>query len=134
MPKPVPILRGRIHGGRINWYGDDARRFSVIKLALEDQDIEVTLQKKRKPRSDKQLRYYWAVIVEMIAEAAGYTPEEAHEALKWHFLKIPDARLPTVRSTGDMSTAEIEEYYSRCRQLGSEIYGIYIPEPNESEY
>jgi len=53
-----------------------------------------------------------------------------HEALKWRFLqthadqsgefevKSSWVRLPTVRSTADLDTAEFTEYIEQCRRLG----------------
>jgi hypothetical protein len=132
-PRQVPILRARIEQARVVWAGIDGKRFDALKRHLEGQDVELTLQKRRKKRSLKQNSYYWPVVVGMIQEAAGYlTDEEAHDALRMHFLqKHEDGQLPTVRSTTELTTVEFEEYLSKCRQLGAEMYGIYIPEPNE---
>ena len=129
-----PLLRARIENGQVVWQGIDGKRWETVKNFLEGCEVEITIGKRRKKRSGKQLRYYWAVIVAMIAEAAGYsTPEEAHDALRMHFLlKHEEGKPPTIRSTGELSTVETEEYYSKCRQLGAELFGIYIPEPNEA--
>ena len=129
---PVPILRGRIENGKFVWAGLDAKRWEAQRRFLEGKEVEVTIQRLRKRRSLNQNAYMWGVVVAMIAEAAGYEPEEAHDALKIRFLTIHgDTALPTVRSTTDLTTTEFEEYLSKCRQLGAEMYGIYIPEPNE---
>ena len=129
---PVPILRGRIENGKFVWAGLDAKRWEDQRRFLEGKEVEVTIQRLRKRRSLNQNAYMWGVVVAMIAEAAGYESEEAHDALKIRFLTIHgDTALPTVRSTTDLTTTEFEEYLSKCRQLGAEMYGIYIPEPNE---
>jgi hypothetical protein len=132
-PRQNPVLRARIEQGRVSWQGIDGKRFDALKIHLEGEDVEITLQKLRRQRSGRQNRYYWGVLVAMIAEAAGYsTPEEAHDALRLHFLqKHDDGQMPTIRSTTELTTAEFEEYQSKCRQLATEMFGIYVPEPNE---
>lgn len=83
-------------------------------------------------RSDKENRYYWAVIVKTLADFCGYTSEEMHEALKWQFLKVVTPGKPNkVRSTSDLTTVEAEEYYESIRQWAAQEYGVIIPLPNE---
>jgi hypothetical protein len=41
-------------------------------------------------------------------------------------------RLPTVRSTTDLDTAEFVEYIEQCRRLGAEM-GVIIPSPGFAE-
>lgn len=134
MKTPAPILRGLMENGKIKWHGTDARRLAIITKFLEGKEIELTLRAKPKRRSLNQNRYYWCVVVSMLAMAAGYEPEEMHEALKFRFLRIhEDGPLPAARSTTDLTTKEFEEYAAKCRQLGAEMYGLYVPEPNEVE-
>ena len=78
-----------------------------------------------------QNSYYWTVTVQIISDWTGYTPDEAHEMLKWKFLRREEAgKPPTVRSTADLTTSEAEDYYEQIRRwAGSE--GVRIPMPNE---
>lgn len=92
----------------------------------------LTIKKRSKPRSLNENSYYHGVIVKMIAEYCGYTPEEAHDALKWEFLR-KDGVIPTIRSTTDLSTIEFEEYCSKIRMWASKELGVYIPSPNEPD-
>ncbi len=130
-----PLLRGRVSedGTRILWDGLDGKRFDVIKKHLAGEQIEVVIGKRKKKRSLRQNAYMWAVVNPMIAEAAGYsTAEEAHDALRMHFLLVHNEERPdTIRSTTELTTVEMEEYLAKCRQLAAELWGIYIPEPNE---
>lgn len=43
-------------------------------------------------------------------------------------------KVTTLRSTADISTAEMEKCITRFRNWASEEAGIYLPEPNEEEY
>lgn len=119
--------------GRIQWFGIDGKRLDALKKHLEGCNVELVLQKERKQRTVKQNAYYWGVVVEMLAEAAGhYEAEEMHDALREKFLRKYDvSELPTVRSSTELTTVEWEEYMQKCRMLGAEMFGIYIPEPNE---
>lgn len=127
-----PILRARIEQGRVQWQGIDGKRFDTIKRFLEGSEVEITIGKRRKKRSLAQNAYMWGVVYAMIGEAAGYTPEEAHEALKWRFLRVhDDSPIPTVRSTTELTTVEMEHYLAQCRQLAAELFALYIPDPNE---
>jgi len=130
----VPILRGHIKDGILCFHGIDAKRYKTILQHLEGREYELTLRGRQKKRSLNQNAWYWSCIVAMIAEAAGYSTEEAHEALKQKFLTIyGDSELPTVRSTTSLSTTEMVEYCERCRQLAAEMFGIYVPDPGEVE-
>jgi hypothetical protein len=115
------------------WQGIDGKRWEAVKTFLEGQEVEITIGRRRKRRSLAQNSYYWGVVVEAIAEAAGYsTAEEAHDALRLHFLeKHRDGQMPTIRSTAELTTVEFEDYVAKCRQLGAEMFGIYIPDPLE---
>lgn len=90
---------------------------------------------KKTQRSNEQNRYYWGVVVAYIAEDSGYTPDETHDSLRHHFLTDhTNPEFPRVRSTTELDTMEFEYYLECCRRLGSEIYGLYIPLPNEVNY
>lgn len=130
-----PLLKGRVSedGTRILWHGVDGKRFDVVKKHLAGQEVEITIGRLRKKRSLKQNAYLWSVVNPMVAEAAGYsTPEEAHDALRMHFLlKHGDLPMPTIGSTTELTTVQFEEYCAKIRQLAAQMWGLYIPEPNE---
>jgi hypothetical protein len=78
---------------------------------LEGKESEFTARAKRRKRSLSQNSYYWGIVVAMLAEAAGYSPEEMHDALKFELLRVHgDSRLPTARSTTELTTVEMEDY------------------------
>ncbi len=130
--KQLPILRGKIVNGEIQWQGIDGKRWKVAKDFLEGRECEITIGPKRKRRSLNQNRYLWGCVYALMAEAAGYTPEEMHDACRWHFLqKHDEGPLPTVRSTTELTTMEMEDYLAKCRQLAAEMWGVYVPDPCE---
>lgn len=114
---------------------DDPRTFKLAFCMLEGKRTCVTVSKETKRRSTQQSRYYWGVVCRLVGEVTGYTTDEAHDALRWQFLKQHrDGMPPTVRSTTSLTTAEFEEYMTSIRQWASTELGCWIPEPNEVEY
>ena len=80
----------RKHTGKIN-KGDfipfNNGAWSQELQRYEGQTVIVTVGKIAHDRSGQQNKYYWAVIVDILAEYFGYTKDEMHDVLKWHFLK-----------------------------------------------
>lgn len=114
----------------------DLRRWQDRLQQLAGKPVVVTLDRPRKRATESQRKYYWGVIVEMLANELGYTKEEMHEALKYKFLRTeaePDRRrvLETVRSTEDLSTTEREKFHEDVRMWAARDLGIVIPLPNE---
>ncbi len=101
--------------------------------SLAPDAVEVIVRKRRTQRSIRQNKYYWKVIIGIVAEELGYTKDEAHEALAWHFLQVQegDERLPKRRSTTDLTVQEFEAYALQCRVFAAQTLGLDVPEPNE---
>ena len=122
--------RAELVGTKLSFYA--AERVQAWLATQKDGTYTVSIGRERDRLSDRQRRYYFGVVVPILAEYFGYEPDEMHEALKWHFLRThPDSPLPTVKSITKFSTAEMEEYLRRVRTWASSEYGVYIPEPNE---
>lgn len=128
--KHTPIFYGEVTDGTLGIYNKD--RLKKWVQSLEGEKIELTVKKKRKKRSLPQNSYYWAVIVDILGNQFGYTPDEMHEALKWKFLRL-DRDLPTVRSTADLTTGEFIEYIEQIKVWAASEHDCYLPDPNEYE-
>ena len=112
----------------------DKEKFKKYIQGLKDGDYYLTVKRKTKARSSRQNKYYWGIIVPMIAQEVGYDfNTEAHEALKFMFLRQTKNGLTSLRSTSDLKTTEFEDYMTKCRKWASEFLGLYIPLPNEAE-
>ena len=102
---------------------------------LEGKDIQVSIEPRKRKRSLNQNSYMWGVVIEMLAEYFGYSPEEMHTALRFKFLNRLESGKPvTARSTTDLSTSEMEDYLSRIRIWAATEYSVNIPEPNEVDW
>lgn len=104
----------------------------ISRLPITELGYRFKVERIRKGRSINQNKYYWGIIIDMLGNELGYLPEEIHDALRIRFLSVHTEKLPTIKSTTRLSTAEFEEYLSKIRQWASEEYQIYIPLPNES--
>lgn len=93
--------------------------------SLAGKHVELVLRKRQQKRSHQANRFYWGYVLDEIADAAGYSKEEAHDALKYEFLREDgDGTLVRVKSTADLSTEDFSAYVERCMVLGAETYGI----------
>jgi hypothetical protein len=89
---------------------------------------------KKMTRSQKQNRYYFGVICDILSKDTGYLREEIHQLLAKQFLSYENQGEMFVRSTTTLSTAKFEEYLSNCRRFASMELSCYLPLPNETEY
>jgi hypothetical protein len=109
--------------------------------AFAGKDIEVTVQRKKKHRSDPQNRYYWGVVVEMIRAGMkdmgdAVTPDQVHEFLKWRFLRTQKVDESTgevlyeyAGSSRKLGTIAFAEYIESCCKFAGEFLGVEIPLP-----
>ena len=93
-----------------------------------------------KYRTTPENKYYWGVVIDLLSDELGYTPEEMHEILKIKFLcykihlKHKDGSVEEItygKTTKDLTTKEFEEYLTKIRTWASADLGILIPLPNE---
>ena len=84
-------------------------------------------------RSIEQNAYWWGVIIPEIAEASGFTHDEAHEALKAKFLGQDDLAtgLRRIGSTARLDTKQFTDLIDQVRQWALDFLNCYIPAPNE---
>ena len=129
------IFHGKITQGKLQLDSPSAYLRQIA--ALEGQQIELVLRKHKSHRSNQQNAWYWGVIVELISQHTGYTPSEAHEALKFRFLSDhnPDHQgLIKIKSTSQLSTKEFAEYCDRIVRWAAEHMEIFIPDPGQVDY
>lgn len=119
----------------------------------EGKKVTVTVERFYSKRSNKQNKYYWAVIVEhwrnILREEWGeiYQENEVHEFLKTNlnFEEVVDHSSGEVainpithevirkpKSTTKNTTHSQEEYHEACRQLAWGMFQYQIPLPNEN--
>jgi hypothetical protein len=101
---------------------------------LSGCQVEWTLRKKRVGRTDRANRYYFGVVVPLIAEYCGYERDEMHEALAMKFLRIEDCPItgtPRRKHTPETNSKEFATYVDSCIRFAAEL-GVYVPQPGET--
>ncbi len=119
----APVFFGKVVEGRIKL--DNPSRFKAYKDGLEGKRVQLVLKEKQDIRSDELNRYYWAVVVAMLGEQIGESPEEMHESLKAHF---------KVKSTAALKTKEFLEYLEQVKRWAAAFHGVNIPDPSEVDF
>ena len=113
---------------------------SLINYLKElGNDYIVEVKKQRNNRSNMQNNYYWACIVQPLANEIGYFPDEMHDILKvkfasqWESIDIKDKQvgLQVVNSSARMNTKEFEIYAEQIRVWALTELGIRLMLPNE---
>lgn len=130
----APIFTGVIDKGRLVL--DQPQKYLVQLSALNGEKIELVIRKKRNPRSMRQNSFYWGVVIEILADHLGYTPEEMHAALKIHFLRFRSEQSPliSVKSTTALSAEEFNEYVNQIVMWAAKDLNVYIPDPHQVEF
>ncbi len=120
----IPIWTGKVVEAGLLLL-DRPHDYNRYVKSLAGLKVDVQIRKRKERRSTKANSFYWSVIVPAIAEASGMTNEEAHDALKFHFLQEPgDGPLRKIRSTASLSVEEFSAYTERCQALGCDYFGI----------
>lgn len=123
----------------VNTTQDKQTLFSYLKELGTDYIVKV--KKQRNNRSNMQNNYYWACIVQPLANELGYFPDELHDTLKvkfaseWQSIEINERQvgLQTVNSTARMNSKEFEIYADQIRIWALTELGIRLMLPNEYE-
>ena len=134
IPKLMPIFWGTIgEDGRLIIH--DQKRLKEYLTGLKKGEVEITIRRWRKNRTLPQNSFYWAVILELVAEYTGMEIEEVHQTFERKFLsyrKFYKGRsYPFVRRCSSLSTAEFSEYIDKIIAFASQEFGIMFPQPNE---
>lgn len=128
----TPVFKAYEKGNGLHIVHADAFRAYIKQF--NGKTFELIARKPRKGRTNQQNNYYWGVVLALIYEHTGHSPEELHEAFKLKFLtKHADKGLEFVQSTTDLTTTGMMEYVENVRRFASVELGIVIPDPNTVE-
>ena len=117
---------------------------SEVIQSLEGKDIVITIEKKRKKRSNNQNAYYHGIVIPILKQGfynnlgEHVGTDEIHTFLKNRFLfkEIVNEQNAEIikmpQSTTELSTIQFEEYLDKIREFATEFLSIQIPLPNET--
>lgn len=102
----------------------------------EGKDVRITISDPLKTRSHPQNRYYWGVVLTMIAAETGHITEELHEFFKDKFLprvyvSVAGQERQIPKSTTSLDTMFFEQYLEQIRAFAATELNMRIPLPHE---
>lgn len=112
---------------------DKPQEYAKHVRAHRGRFVEILLRKRKTQRSSQANRYYFGVVVKLLADHCGYDRQEMHEALAMRFLRIEDCPItgaPRRKRTPDTDSQEFSEYVNHCIRLAAE-FGVVIPEAKD---
>lgn len=120
----------------LNLHFLNIQKYKQHILKFRGKTVEITIEERKRRRSNEANAYYWGVVIKMIADTCGYRTSEEfagiHSELKQKFL--PKAgRLQIAKSTSSLNTVEFSDYIEKVRQWAAEELGLYIPDPDEAK-
>ena len=115
-----------------------------LRAALKhwpDGPVEVEVRPHLETRRARANRYYWGVVLKMMAEEMGQSAEDVHEIEKMRHNSKPapdDLPMATYGAYIPQSTAKLDIhafslYLERVMLDGNEYLGIVFPPPRKSE-
>lgn len=122
------------------------KRIKEVLNSFEGKEITLTIQKKKKRRSNAQNAYYWGVVIPLMAEAVKnewgelWSYEKCHEFFKMRFLFTERVNHDTgeiikiPKSTTENTTSDQEDYHTEIRHFMFEYFNVTVPLPNEQIY
>lgn len=121
---------------------ENRRAFDEAVAKLNpDWELEITVKRLRATRSLLQNKFYWGVVVQLLSEHTGYTPDEIHDLLKMQFIPkrlavcdgngVIHGEYVLGGSTREMNTIEFGEYMEAVRQWAAETLDVVIPDPDQ---
>jgi hypothetical protein len=107
--------------------------FDALLKRMDGQEIDIGVRKHRKPRSLAQNGYLWFMYTWIAERVERHTKDSLHEAFGQLFRTDRSGPLPIVKSTTDMSTVEMTEYWEKIWQFCAETLDLVVPDPNSDE-
>lgn len=113
-----------------------------LRAALKhwpDGPVEVEIRPHLETRRARANAFMWAVVLKLMAEEMGQSPEDVHEIMKLrHNYKIvtdpvTGEEIRIAKSTARLEIAEFSTYLERVMLDGNEHLGIVFPEPRKAE-
>ena len=138
----TPKFRAKIQAGRIKLYPGEKRYYDHVLQSLEGQNVHVTIGKIKGLRTEQQMRYYWGVVVKMIADYTGDDIDTIHEFCKDKF--APRKTIAVNMSRGRKESRVVPgcthdlfkdnfftDYVDHIRQWAAQELEVVIPDPNQ---
>ena len=133
----TPKFHAQILDGRIKLFPGERRYYDECLLSLEGKNVQISIGKVKGLRTEQQMRFYWGVVVKLIADHIGHDSDYIHEFLKDKFAPRQTRRVNgEVRIVAGCSHDLFKEnffadYVDHIRAWSSAELGVVIPDPNQ---
>ena len=129
-----------VDGGRLKIR--NRRLFDAEIASLRDGwEVQIAVKRLRATRSLEQNAYYFGVVVQLLSQHTGYTPDEIHDLLKAKFIPkrlavcdgngVIQDEIVLGGSTRKMNKLEFGEYIDSIREWAAETLDLVIPDPDK---
>lgn len=131
-------LFGELKPGSFSFYHDDLALFNRWQVKGKPGPKTIAISDTQTQRSLQQLKYWWPVIVRMIADAMGELDDQyVHKLLMVKFfpreIMSPDGEIVTVgrsmSDVGDVGKKEFSEKKEKIQIWAHQFLRIEIPDP-----
>jgi hypothetical protein len=133
----TPKFHAQIIAGRIRLFPGERRYYDECLRSLEGKNVQLTLGKVKGLRTEQQMRYYFGVVVKLIADYTGDDIDTIHEFLKDKFapkktITVEKETRVVPGCTHDLFKDNFfEDYVDHIRQWAAQELQIVIPDPNQ---
>ena len=140
MKAPLPVFEGDIVDHKLKLQPHVKQSINLwLRTFKTGAHVDITIKKHSEKRTNDQNRYYWGVVIPILADYFGHdNAEDMHEDLKREFNPVK-SKIDTDKTIGGtttiMSTEEFfcgeTSYVERICRWAAEQYGIFIPPPKK---
>jgi hypothetical protein len=106
---------------------------------LSEADVEIVVRKVKSLHSRQQEAWHWGVALPLMANASGYDRHEHNDLHYWLVAKCfgtherDGLTMPNKRSS-QLTTKEYSELMDWEVRFASDMWGVFVPMPNEVDY
>lgn len=142
MRQPVPVFEGDVVNRKLKLFDHVKKSIALwISTFKDGTKLDIVIRKHKGKRTNEQNRYYWGVVIPILADFFGHdNSEDIHEDLKLKFNPIQskiDSTKKIGGSTTKLSTVDFysaeDSYIERIVRWSASEYGVYIPPPKKAE-
>ena len=140
MKQPIPIFEGDVVNKKLKFFDHEKAAIKRWIATFKDgTKLDIIIRKHKSKRTDEQNRYYWGVVIPILADYFGHdNAEDMHEDLKEKFNPIESKVEPGKKIGGTTTKMSTEEFFCGetsyveriCRWAAME-YSIFIPPPKK---
>lgn len=121
-----------VEGGKLNPSPAQQQTIDRMLATREGKAVVLKLSRPVNSRSQRQNRFYWGVMIPLLADHSGDTHEDMHDFLRQEFLprrfvEFAGRRREVRKSTADLSVEEFSVYLEQLAALAAES-GLVIPD------